>query len=194
VLFVTTKDDEIARVIHQVENTEIVKIYCSGSVSLESFENIRNCGVWYPLYSFSGNTSIDWKKVPVFLEYSNEHVFEILSNLCGHLNKQFHILSSTERKQLHLSAVFANNFVNACFIGANEVIKGNESLKFDYLLPIIQQTIDKISVGNPIESQTGPAKRNDVSTMSKHLKMLSNSTSEQELYIAISKFIKQNFS
>jgi hypothetical protein len=90
--------------------------------------------------------------------------------------------------------VFANNFVNACFIGANEVIKGNESLKFDYLLPIIQQTIDKISVGNPTESQTGPAKRNDVSTMSEHLKMLSNSTSEQELYSAISKYIKQNFS
>jgi predicted short-subunit dehydrogenase-like oxidoreductase (DUF2520 family) len=194
VLFVTTKDDEIESVIHYVENPEIVKIYCSGSVSLESFNNISHCGVWYPLYSFSGNTSIDWKKVPVFLEYSNEYVFELLSNLCGHLNKQFHVLSSKERKQLHLSAVFANNFVNACFIGANEVIKGNESLKFDYLLPIIQQTIDKISVGNPIESQTGPAKRNDVSTISEHLKMLSNSTSEQELYIAISKFIKQNFS
>jgi len=194
VLFVTTKDDEIVRVIHQVENPEIVKIYCSGSVSLESFENISNCGVWYPLYSFSGNTSIDWKKVPVFIEYSNEYVFELLSNICGELNKEFHILDSQNRKQLHLAAVFANNFVNACFIGANEVIKENESLKFDYLLPIIQQTIEKVAIKNPKDCQTGPAKRNDESTMLEQLKLLAISTSEQELYSAISKYIQQNFS
>jgi predicted short-subunit dehydrogenase-like oxidoreductase (DUF2520 family) len=193
VLFVTTKDDEISSVIHQVENPDVVKIYCSGSVSLESLNTISNCGVWYPLYSFSGNMSIDWQKVPVFIEYSNDYVFELLSNICGQLNKPFQVLDSNQRKQLHLAAVFANNFVNACIIGANEVIKGNESLRFDYLLPIIKQTIDKISVGNPIDSQTGPAKRNDESTMSEHLNMLSNSTSEQELYAAISKYIQQKF-
>lgn len=194
VLFVTTKDDEIASVIHQIENPDVVKIYCSGSVSLETLSAFSNCGVWYPLYSFSGNTSIDWNKVPVFIEYSNEYVFEILSNICGELNKEFHVLDSQNRKQLHLAAVFANNFVNACFIGANEVIKENESLKFDYLLPIIQQTIEKVATGNPKDCQTGPAKRNDVSTMSEQFKTLSNSTSEQELYAAISKYIQQKFS
>jgi len=193
VLFVTTKDDEIANVIQQVENPDVVKIYCSGSVSLESLSTISNCGVWYPLYSFSGNTSIDWKKVPVFIEYSNEYVFELLSNICGELNKPFQVLDSNQRKQLHLAAVFANNFVNACFIGANEVIKENESLKFDFLMPIIQQTIEKVAIGNPKDCQTGPAKRYDVSTMSEHLKMLSNSTAEKELYSSISKFIQQKF-
>ena len=194
VLFVTTKDDEIARVIHQVENAEIVKIYCSGSVSLESFNNISHCGVWYPLYSFSGNTSIDWKKVPVFIEYSNEYVFEILSNICGELNKEFHFLNSQNRKQIHLAAVFANNFVNACFIGANEVIKENESLKFDYLLPIIQQTIEKVATGNPKDYQTGPAKRHDENTLLEHSNMLKQLPSEETLYKAISEYIQQKFS
>jgi predicted short-subunit dehydrogenase-like oxidoreductase (DUF2520 family) len=194
VLFVTIKDDEISNVIHLVENPDVVKIYCSGSVSLESLSTISNCGVWYPLYSFSGNTSIDWKKVPVFIEYSNEYVFEILSNICGELNKPFQVLDSNQRKQLHLAAVFANNFVNACFIGANQVIKGNESLKFDYLLPIIQQTVDKISVGNPLENQTGPAKRHDENTLLEHSNMLKQLPSELALYTAISKFIQQKFS
>ena len=191
VLFVTTKDDEIASVIRQVENPDVVKIYCSGSVSLESLSTISNCGVWYPLYSFSGNTSIDWNKVPVFIEYSNEYIFEILSNLCGELNKEFHVLNSQNRKQLHLAAVFANNFVNACFIGANEVIKENESLKFDYLLPIIQQTIEKVAIGNPKDCQTGPAKRHDENTLIEHSNMLKQLPSEQAIYKAISTYIQQ---
>ncbi len=193
VLFVTTKDDEIASVIHQVENPDVVKIYCSGSVSLETLSTISNCGVWYPLYSFSGNTSIDWNKVPVFIEYSNEYVFEILSNLCGELNKEFHVLNSQNRKQLHLAAVFSNNFVNACFIGANEVIKENESLKFDFLLPIIQQTIEKVAIGNPKDCQTGPAKRHDENTLLEHSIMLKQLTSEETLYKAISEYIQQKF-
>ena len=193
VLFVTTKDDEIASVIHQVENPDVVKIYCSGSVSLESLSTISNCGAWYPLYSFSGNASIDWNKVPVFIEYSNEYVFELLSNICGELNKEFHVLNSQNRKQLHLAAVFANNFVNACFIGANEVIKENESLKFDFLLPIIQQTIEKVAIENPKDCQTGPAKRHDENTLLEHSIMLKQLPSEQALYKAISKFIQQNF-
>ena len=193
VLFVTTKDDEIASVIRQVENPDVVKIYCSGSVSLESLSTISNCGVWYPLYSFSGNASIDWNKVPVFIEYSNEYVFELLSNICGELNKEFHVLNSQNRKQLHLAAVFANNFVNACFIGANEVIKENESLKFDFLLPIIQQTIEKVAIENPKDCQTGPAKRHDENTLLEHSIMLKQLPSEQALYKAISNFIQQKF-
>lgn len=193
VLFVTTKDDEIASLIHQIENPDVVKIYCSGSVSIESIKPIINCGVWYPLYSFSGNTSIDWNKVPVFIEYSNEYVFEILSNICGELNKEFHVLDSPNRKQLHLAAVFANNFVNACFIGANEVIKENESLKFDFLMPIIQQTIEKVAFENPKDCQTGPAKRNDENTLIEHSNMLKQLPSEQAIYKAISIYIQQNF-
>ena len=193
VLFVTTKDDEIANVIHQIENPDVVKIYCSGSVSLESWSTISNCGVWYPLYSFSGNASIDWTKVPVFIEYSNEYVIELLSNICVELNKSFHVLDSLNRKQLHLAAVFANNFVNACLIGANEVVKENESLKFDFLLPIIQQTIEKVAIGNPKDCQTGPAKRHDELTLLAHSNMLKHTPSEQALYAAISKFIKQKF-
>jgi predicted short-subunit dehydrogenase-like oxidoreductase (DUF2520 family) len=193
VLFVTTKDNEIANVLHQVENPDVVKIYCSGSISLESLSTISNYGVWYPLYSFSGNTSIDWNKVPVFIEYSNEYVFDILSNLCGKLNKAFYVLDSQNRKQLHLAAVFANNFVNACFIGSSEVIKENESLKFDFLMPIIQQTIEKVAIGNPKDCQTGPAKRHDENTLIEHSNMLKQLPSEEALYVAISKFIQQKF-
>lgn len=191
ILFITTKDDEISNVIHQVGHSDVVKIYCSGSVSLNSLNDIPNCGVWYPLYSFSKNARVAWEKVPVFLEYSNQHVFEILKDICDQLKKEFHVLDSIQRKQLHLAAVFANNFVNACLIGANEVLKGNESLKFEFLLPIIQQTIDKISDGNPLESQTGPAKRNDSSTMADHIQLLTDSPAEHDLYLAISKYIQQ---
>ena len=109
------------------------------------------------------------------------------------LNINVKLLSSNERSQLHLAAVFANNFVNACLVGSHEVLSGNEQLNFSYLLPIIQQTIDKVKHSNPMLVQTGPALRGDEKTMSNHLMQLENHREESEIYIALSKYIQQKF-
>lgn len=192
-IFITTKDDEIQSNINRISNEFVVKLYCSGSMALSTFGNYHNVGVWYPLYSFSGDIEIDWNLVPVFVEYSDPATQMSLENLNSHLNLNVQFLNSKDRSQLHLSAVFANNFVNACFIGSNTVIEGNEKLRFEYLLPIIQQTVDKLKLSHPMALQTGPAKRGDEVTMLNHLKQLDNFKEEADVYIAISKYIKQKF-
>lgn len=193
IVFITTKDDEIHFSIQSIFNESVVKLYCSGSIALSVFDDCRKVGVWYPLYSFSGDIEINWNLVPVFIEFSDAETQLSLEKLNKLLNLKVQFLSSQNRSQLHLSAVFANNFVNACFIGSNTVIENHDQLKFDYLLPIIQQTIDKLKLSHPMTLQTGPAKRGDEMTMLNHLKQLENFKEEADVYVAISKYIQQKF-
>jgi predicted short-subunit dehydrogenase-like oxidoreductase (DUF2520 family) len=91
-----------------------------------------------------------------------------------------------------LSAVFINNFTTACAIAANTVL--NDSKLFTYLLPILNQTVEKITDYNGdelVNIQTGPAKRRDEIVIEEHLALLKSLASERQLYDAVSKYIKQ---
>jgi predicted short-subunit dehydrogenase-like oxidoreductase (DUF2520 family) len=91
---------------------------------------------------------------------------------------------------LHLAAVLVNNFTNALFVAAGDLISkksGNKQLKI--LLPLIKQTVFKVESIDPREAQTGPAKRNDNSVMKKHLKLLSDNTDLQNIYKQLSHLV-----
>ena len=49
------------------------------------------------------------------------------------------------------------------------------NLDFDLLKPLIKETARKIESMAPSEAQTGPAKRNDLKTIEKHLHLLEDS-------------------
>jgi hypothetical protein len=96
------------------------------------------------------------------------------------------------RAILHLAGVFINNFTNSCAAGAMNILNAND-LPFNYLFPILQQTINKIiDTKNPKMVQTGPAQRNDLNTLSKQMDILESFPSEQAVYLAITKYIQQN--
>ncbi len=54
-------------------------------------------------------------------------------------------------------------------------ILAKDNLPFELLKPLIAETADKISRLSPKEAQTGPAKRNDIKTIEKHLHLLEDS-------------------
>jgi hypothetical protein len=61
------------------------------------------------------------------------------------------------------------------------------------LVPLIMETADKIKTLNPIEAQTGPARRNDIPVMEKHLTLLNNHPEWQQLYNQLSKMILNEY-
>ncbi len=75
-------------------------------------------------------------------------------------------------------------------IAAQELLKSNPNLKFDFIHPILKQTIEKLNSQNAIYLQTGPAKRGDEITIKKHLEILEPFQNEQDLYQAITKYIR----
>ena len=108
--------------------------------------------------------------------------------LASTISEQVYSANSEQREQLHLSAVFACNFLNYMLSISSEIVK-KQSLPFEILSPLIRETIDKALDKNPTKMQTGPALRNDTETLNKHIKLLQDSRDWQKIYSLISQSI-----
>jgi predicted short-subunit dehydrogenase-like oxidoreductase (DUF2520 family) len=95
-----------------------------------------------------------------------------------------------QRKALHISAVFVNNFVNEMYRIGNEICEENK-VPFEILKPLILETVNKVMTLSPAEAQTGPAKRKDTQTIEAHLGFLSNEN-HATIYKILTQSIQNN--
>ena len=186
---VAVKDDALEAVIHQIKVNNIV--HTSGSIGLEVFDNkFKNYGVFYPLQTFNKEVSLDFSKTPICIEANNEMFEKELLNIGNNLSKKVVKMSSEQRKQLHIAAVFACNFSNHMFAIADKILT-QSNIDFKVLLPIINQTVKKLNKNKASEVQTGPAKRKDKKIIESHIKKLSDKETK-EIYKLISDSIIKN--
>lgn len=188
IVFLSINDDQIEKSLIEFEksHSRFQRVILSGGYQFK--EGLPSgVSVIYPLYSFSKNSEVDWSSVPIFLESPNQSILELLTKLNL---QQVTQLNSEQRNLLHIAAVFANNFTNAMFIAAQEILKTTPELKMEYLLPIIHQTIEKLHNSQALDNQTGPAKRGDILIIERHKQLLSNLESERIIYEAITKYIR----
>jgi len=90
-------------------------------------------------------------------------------------------IDSDERKYLHLTAVLVNNYSNYLFKAAYDILEV-KNIDHSILMPLIEETISKIKDITPREAQTGPASRNDIKTIEKHLMLLNEYPQYKDLY------------
>jgi hypothetical protein len=76
---------------------------------------------------------------------------------------------------------------------AAQKICNQHQLDFSYLQPLITQSIEQALSFGPKNSQTGPAKRQDIMTMNSHLQLLENNEPLYKLYMVMSEFINKEF-
>ncbi len=191
VIIIAVSDDAIESVVAQIPilNQQQLILHTSGSTSLSVLEkHTQNCGVLYPLQTFSKNQDLDFSKVPLFIEanhhQSEEQLLMIAKKLSHHVEKA----NSENRIRIHISAVFACNFTNHFYAIAEKMLK-EINLDFDLLRPLISETAQKAMYNSPINVQTGPAKRNDTITIDKHIELLKNNPQTKKLYEIVSQDI-----
>ncbi len=190
IFLICVPDNAIQEIAKTISNKNSVIIHTSGSTNISVLNcNSTNYGVLYPLQTFSKtDTNINFKEIPIFIESSNNKVNELLINLCITIGSKSIYSNSEQRLKIHISAVFANNFVNHMMAIAYELsIKNN--IDFELLKPLISKTFEKLKIANPKELQTGPAIRNDSETIKKHLISLSNNPDFAKIYSFVSKSI-----
>ncbi|HLU87256.1 MAG TPA: DUF2520 domain-containing protein, partial [Taishania sp.] len=87
------------------------------------------------------------------------------------LSSNVQLMNSEDRKNIHIAAVFVNNFVNHMLYLSSDFL-AQKNLPFEILSPLIEETIKKALELNPKDAQSGPARRFDKSTIDKHLREL----------------------
>ena len=176
---ISVSDSSIAEVSSLIQNENALVAHTSGSVSREALSGNYRKSVFYPLQTFSKSKNLDYSKIPFFIDAENENDEDILKNLASKISKNVMLANDEKRKYIHLTAVFACNFVNHLYARAKE-ISDSQGIPFDYFLPLIDETTQKIHELEPKLAQTGPAIRNDEKVLKLHESLL---TDEEKLKI-----------
>lgn len=176
---ISVSDSSIAEVSSLIKNENALVAHTSGSVSREALSGNYRKSVFYPLQTFSKSKNLDYSKIPFFIDAENENDEEILKNLASKISKNVMLANDEKRKYIHLTAVFACNFVNHLYARAKE-ISDSQGIPFYYFLPLIDETTQKIHELEPKLAQTGPAIRNDEKVLKLHESLL---TDEEKLKI-----------
>lgn len=187
VYIIAVSDNAIAEVSKKLPFKNRLVVHTSGSLPMEILDVKNRRGVFYPLQTFTKNKAINFKEIPFCLESEMENDLIFLKKLAQTISNSVQIISFDQRKALHVAAVFVCNFVNHLYKIGHTICKENK-LSFDILKPLIKETAEKITHLTPTEAQTGPAKRNDTTTIKTHLNFLTDEN-EKEIYKIITKSI-----
>ena len=130
------------------------------------------------------------RPIPLCLEAENITDYLVLETVAKSISDAVYSISSEQRKALHVAAVFVNNFTNHLYQIGQEICE-EHNVSFDILKPLIAETANKINTLSPIDAQTGPAKRNDITTIKSHLSYLSDEN-QKNIYALLTKSIQNN--
>lgn len=192
---IAVRDDAIESIAQEIIlPDDAVLVHTSGSQSLQAlrFAATSNTGVFYPLQTFSKSKKINFKDTPVFIESNTDDAEIALMTIAKAISQKVRKIGSEERKALHVAAVFASNFTNHVLTISKSILRQN-SLDFELLKPLIEETISKaLSIG-PENAQTGPAMRGDLEVLDKHMEFLQDDEALNEIYKIISQHILNHY-
>jgi predicted short-subunit dehydrogenase-like oxidoreductase (DUF2520 family) len=187
---IAVSDDAIAKVSSQLPFKNRLVVHTSGTVSINSLDSKNRKGIFYPLQTFSKNKAVDFNQIPICLESENDSDYELLEKVAQSISNTVFKINSEQRKALHVSAVFVNNFVNHLYQMGNEICEANK-VPFEILKPLILETANKVMTLSPKEAQTGPAIRNDKQTIASHLDFLLDEN-QKNIYKTLTQSIQNN--
>lgn len=187
---IAVSDRAVAEVAEALElSEEAIVVHTAGSVELSALGKGPR-GVFYPFQTFTAGRAIDLSDVPIFIEGSDEATTAALEAFAEQLSSKVYRADSHRRREIHLSGVWACNFVNALYGVAADVLHEREGLSFEVLQPLILETAHKAAEAvHPAAVQTGPARRGDSEVMARHEAMLTDKPELQEIYRLISEEI-----
>lgn len=167
-------------------------VHTAGSMPMDTVPSARR-GVFYPMQTFSKERVVAFDDIPVFVEAACAADRDILLDVARNLSKRVIELDSARRRYLHLAAVFCCNFANHCATLAARILAAQD-IPFDIMLPLMDETMQKLHQLPPRDAQTGPAARGDRNVMNsqKELLLADGAADLAEIYDMLSRSIMQS--
>ena len=185
------RDEALPSVVKQVVGVgKSLHLHTSGTMPITVFGDDKpHAGIFYPFQTFSKARVIeDFSTVPVFFEARGIDDISAVYSLALTITSHVYEATQHDRERLHVAGVFTNNFTNLMYTMAAELLQ-NTHIPFKALLPLIDETANKIHTLSPRDAQTGPARRGDENVMNHHLELLNDE--QRQVYQLLSDAIKK---
>jgi len=186
-VILAVKDDALAALNTTLRLPGRMVVHTAGSVDLAAIDDISEyTGVFYPMERVIKFKDPDFKSVPLCIESRSPKKLAGLRALAEKLSEQVFEISSEQRKNLHLAAVFVSNFTTHILTLGGDLLN-RYHLPPTILDSLVRTTFDNLTVGNAPERQTGPARRADIKIIWNHICQLEKDQPElAELYKLLS--------
>lgn len=189
IYFYALKDSGLKSILRKIDMPSGIQVHTGGSIPMSEFDGLSTrFGVFYPLQTFSMDKLVDFSNVPICIEASNMDVQKKLVEVAGLLSDKIFLMSSDQRRKIHLAAVFACNFTNYMYDISYQILK-DAGIPFEIIQPLIVETAEKVKTLTPFDAQTGPAVRMDIKTTSRHISMMSRKGDYKSIYKLLTKSI-----
>ncbi len=180
-------DDQLGFLARHLQHHCDVLVHHSGTVDIAVLEG-EHAAVLWPVMSFSHLVALNWPEIPLLWEAGNHAAAQVVLDLAKALGGPILAAGGADRRRMHLAAVFANNFTNACVTIAQQLAE-QAQCPAETLNPLLRHTLTQVLTAPAYLQQTGPAQRGDISTMESHLRMLQHHPELANCYRALSAFI-----
>lgn len=184
-------DDSLPQVAKSVRlNRAALLLHTSGCLPMDALRPFgERYGVVYPVQTFSQRRELDFRLIPLCVEGCTPAVVMRVKAFAAALSGTVREVDSRRRRELHLAAVFVNNFPNYLYSVGRRLME-ECGLPFAMLRPLIAETADKVMRMEPEEAQTGPARRGDESVMAAHRALLRERKEWLKIYALLSEGIR----
>ena len=166
------KDDSYENLLQQLPFRLPLAAHTAGSLSMRIFEPYaESYGILYPYQSVNKDMDFKGVVVPLCVEANNEIAENELFAFAQRLTSVVQKLDESQRMVLHRAAIFGCNFTNAMYSIAYDILQEHH-IDWQMIMPLLQNTMEKVKTMNPHEAQTGPAQRGDQNVIQFHLDAL----------------------
>ncbi|PKD44692.1 Rossmann-like and DUF2520 domain-containing protein [Rhodohalobacter barkolensis] len=194
-ILITTPDSIIRSVAENLSTSDIDwsdkrVVHCSGShpasVLLPLSQKGAATASMHPIQTFKkSDDSGRLKNIYISLQGDGSFVQQ-LKGIVEDLNSNPLILDEHQKKAVHISAVFASNYLVALLNTSDVILKENGVEEgVNILEPLIRQTLKNILERGTEFSLTGPISRGDTTTVQDHLENLAADEEKENLYKAL---------
>lgn len=188
-LILAVSDDAIREVAELISGfnlqEELVCCHVSGAAGLDTLEPLAQLGLRvgsiHPLQSFPAGAGSEYFR-DICISVLSPEAENLLTEFVEGLNCRPVPVTEQQKKELHMAAVFASNYLVALMELVNRTAEGLGQPLSEVLGPLIQSTLANVRDKGTVPSLTGPVSRGDSGTIESHLELIKRKQDEQMMH------------
>jgi len=181
-LFLAVPDGAVSematRIAHMRPPAELGIVHVSGALGLDALGALEGNprGSFHPLQSFPmPRDPSAFRGITVAVDATTPSLMRRLRALARALGASPKHVGDDQRVLYHAAAVYASNFVD---VVVEEAVRLLEEIGWtaaeskDALIPLVEGAVANIRARGPVEALTGPIRRGDAETVTRHLRAI----------------------